>query len=60
MAAHQALPAAVPIQQVVETLRAIAELMIWGDQHNANFFEYVACSHHHNIICDEFWCHCLQ
>lgn len=23
---------------VVETLRTIAELMIWGDQHNENFF----------------------
>ena len=28
-------------QVVVECLRAIAELMIWGDQHNAGFFEWV-------------------
>ncbi len=27
--------------QLVEVLRTIAELMIWGDQHNENFFEYV-------------------
>lgn len=26
---------------IVEVLRSIAELMIWGDQHNENFFEYV-------------------
>jgi len=25
---------------VVETLRSIAELMIWGDQHNPSFFDF--------------------
>lgn len=27
---------------VVETLRSIAELMIWGDQHEPRFFDYFA------------------
>ena len=27
---------------VVETLRSIAELMIWGDQHEPGFFDYFA------------------
>lgn len=26
--------------QVVEILRAVAELMIWGDQHNSSFFDF--------------------
>jgi hypothetical protein len=26
---------------VVETLRKLAELMVWGDQHNEAFFLYV-------------------
>jgi protein CLEC16A len=26
--------------QIVEILRSIAELMIWGDQHNENFFDF--------------------
>ena len=26
--------------QVVETLREIAELLVWGDQHNSAFFDY--------------------
>jgi protein CLEC16A len=26
---------------IIESLRQIAELMIWGDQHNSEFFEYV-------------------
>lgn len=26
---------------IIETLRQIAELLIWGDQHNSMFFEYV-------------------
>ena len=25
---------------VVETLRSVAELMIWGDQHDASFFDF--------------------
>eukprot|EP01087_Luapelamoeba_hula_P018692 TRINITY_DN606_c1_g1_i1.p1 TRINITY_DN606_c1_g1~~TRINITY_DN606_c1_g1_i1.p1 ORF type:complete len:1504 (+),score=363.67 TRINITY_DN606_c1_g1_i1:186-4697(+) len=25
---------------IIETLRQIAEVMIWGDQHNANFFDW--------------------
>ena len=29
---------------IIETLRQMAEVMIWGDQHNANFFEYAAPS----------------
>ena len=28
--------------RIVEVLRSIAELMIWGDQHNALFFDYFA------------------
>lgn len=26
-------------EQVVELIRTISELIIWGDQHNAGFFE---------------------
>ncbi len=29
---------------IIETLRQIAELLIWGDQHNSVFFEYVQYS----------------
>ncbi|KAK9825468.1 hypothetical protein WJX81_005951 [Elliptochloris bilobata] len=29
-------------ETVVEALRSIAELMIWGDQHDARFFDYFA------------------
>lgn len=32
---------------VVEALRSIAELMIWGDQHDASFFEFFA--EHHTL-----------
>ena len=28
---------------IVEVLRSVAELMIWGDQHNPAFFECVIC-----------------
>jgi hypothetical protein len=28
--------------RIVEVLRSIAELMIWGDQHNPTFFDYFA------------------
>lgn len=27
-------------ENVVEALRAIAELIVWGDQHDPRFFEY--------------------
>ena len=32
---------------LIETLRALAELMIWGDQHEPTFFEYFA---EHNVL----------
>ena len=39
---------------VVEALRSIAELMIWGDQHDASFFEFFAehqtLSYFHRIL----------
>ena len=28
---------------IIETLRSIAELLIWGDQHETRFFECVLC-----------------
>lgn len=28
--------------RIVEVLRSIAELMIWGDQHNPTFFDFFA------------------
>lgn len=30
---------------VVETLRSLAELVIWGDQHDARFFDFFAEKH---------------
>jgi Uncharacterised conserved protein len=30
---------------VVETLRSLAELMIWGDQHDTRFFDFFAEKH---------------
>lgn len=30
---------------VVETLRSLAELMIWGDQHEPKFFDFFAEKH---------------
>jgi len=39
---------------VVESLRSIAELMIWGDQHDSSFFDFFAehqtLSHFHRIL----------
>jgi Uncharacterised conserved protein len=32
-------------QLVVETLRSLAELMIWGDQHDTRFFDFFAEKH---------------
>ncbi|KAK9820557.1 hypothetical protein WJX72_011634 [[Myrmecia] bisecta] len=41
-------------ETVVETLRSIAELMIWGDQHEPRFFDYFleknVLSHFHQIL----------
>ncbi|CAD7703845.1 unnamed protein product, partial [Ostreobium quekettii] len=41
-------------EAIVETLRSIAELMIWGDQHEPRFFEYFleheALAHFHKIL----------
>ena len=41
-------------ESVVETLRSIAELMIWGDQHEPKFFEYFlehnVLAHFHKIL----------
>ena len=34
-------------QLLIETLRSLAELMIWGDQHEPSFFEYFA---EHNVL----------
>ena len=34
-------------QLLIETLRSLAETMIWGDQHEPSFFEYFA---EHNIV----------
>ena len=34
-------------QLLIETLRSLAELMIWGDQHEPGFFEYFA---EHNVL----------
>ena len=30
---------------MVETLRSLAELMIWGDQHDTRFFDFFAEKH---------------
>ena len=32
---------------LIETLRSLAEVMIWGDQHEPSFFEYFA---EHNVV----------
>ncbi len=32
-------------QLVVETMRSLAELMIWGDQHDTRFFDFFAEKH---------------
>jgi len=43
---------------VVEALRSIAELMIWGDQHDASFFEFFAehqtLSYFHRILSQKY------
>jgi hypothetical protein len=43
---------------VVEALRSIAELMIWGDQHDASFFEFFAehqtLSYFHRILSQRY------
>lgn len=41
-------------QATVETLRSIAELMIWGDQHEPTFFEFFleknVLGHFHRLL----------
>ena len=34
-------------QLIIETLRSMAELLIWGDQHEPSFFDYFA---EHNML----------
>jgi len=35
---------------IVETLRSIAELLIWGDQHETKFFELVFLIQFNSLI----------
>lgn len=43
VAKYTAIPDEVDNKQVVEAMREISEVLIWGDQNDQAVFEYVYC-----------------